>query len=1030
MAEKRDLYQDWLGLAPGVRPPEPHVLLGVKEDCKDLAEIDQAAHRQLGKLDRYAIHRDAALRGECQRLMNEVARARTVLHAAASLKPAAVAERPPVANPGKKVRAAWGAAVAATSEGADVSEMKTAKLVLGGSLALLALCAVAAVVMMMRSGGTRARPEIAATTLPRATATTPKVVATPATGPTRMSVMDSGGGRVGIAGVGSGTELEMDATEPGRFNKWIAAVADNVPEKLLAIPLEDGKTAGPKREERTAWLEAKMVGKTIQCELPAVDVVATSAYGWRTLHQSYVISMETASGRKYTFRVVGEELTTSANNEDELAAAKQKLAEEMAKCKGFIISGTIMSVASWRETDLAMVVTLKDLTVEPLLPQGMATAADTTGPRGVGVTRGGSVPKGAGGAAVIGPDEFKPWIEATVMKLSERALAKPLGAEDTTEMMEQQKTSYRQRVLCGLMQGQNISCNLPVANVLMQDWGKRVLVVTYALSGRTADGRRYEFVVSGPPIPTDAKTREEHELAYQKLTKELGHRQLYTIEGRISHVVSERAYHVNLAVDLEHCTIKPYWPAGTAPKPGAPTIASAATTGPAEIGPATQATAIAPASEPGMPVNPNPPTAVSTATTAPATVPATQAAVANGNATPPETTATGSATPARRGGGGRRTMEGAGTDPVASGAPRGNRASRGGGAAVPLAPPDAPALKPSEPVFPPTAPHADGRKLITLPNLLDPAEATQHAAGRSQDLPLRAGADMQSATSIGIELAGQGLYKQDGRSFTVTASSEAGVGGRLGLRIYWKEDGAPGAPMEVAAIRLDKSHDKLTIQWLPPLFRSPYYSSTTLCKLIQQSALLVDLADGAPQRLVFQNGPLADPHAPPPAGIPTAPPDKPLYLPALLEPAKAAPEANAHIQDLALPKALLAELPSIQVIGLGFPGGKEELILNSNGRVYTLSTHCEAGVRGRLGVQIYLKQQGAPGAAMRPATVRLDKDREVLTVRWTGNFAASGQADAADLIYSVLQNSVILMDLPDGTTRRLQFQGAPTPAKP
>ena len=75
----QDLYERWLDLPPGPRPPSPHALLGLPDGQWDEATVDRAAQRQLDKLDRYADHPDRRARDAAARLMNEVARARNTL---------------------------------------------------------------------------------------------------------------------------------------------------------------------------------------------------------------------------------------------------------------------------------------------------------------------------------------------------------------------------------------------------------------------------------------------------------------------------------------------------------------------------------------------------------------------------------------------------------------------------------------------------------------------------------------------------------------------------------------------------------------------------------------------------------------------------------------------------------------------------------------------------------------------------------------------------------------------------------------
>src|SRR5688572_2438929 len=74
-----DLYTTWLNVPPGPRPPDHYALLGLPRFAGTREEVEEAAHRQLARLDRFALHPDKARRDECQRMMNEVARARGVL---------------------------------------------------------------------------------------------------------------------------------------------------------------------------------------------------------------------------------------------------------------------------------------------------------------------------------------------------------------------------------------------------------------------------------------------------------------------------------------------------------------------------------------------------------------------------------------------------------------------------------------------------------------------------------------------------------------------------------------------------------------------------------------------------------------------------------------------------------------------------------------------------------------------------------------------------------------------------------------
>jgi formylglycine-generating enzyme required for sulfatase activity len=77
--DSQDLYARWLNIAPGPRPPDHYTLLGLPLFTADLQEIEAAAHRLLDLLDVHALHLDPEKRAACQRLMNEVAQARSVL---------------------------------------------------------------------------------------------------------------------------------------------------------------------------------------------------------------------------------------------------------------------------------------------------------------------------------------------------------------------------------------------------------------------------------------------------------------------------------------------------------------------------------------------------------------------------------------------------------------------------------------------------------------------------------------------------------------------------------------------------------------------------------------------------------------------------------------------------------------------------------------------------------------------------------------------------------------------------------------
>jgi hypothetical protein len=74
-----DLYTQWLDIPREACPPNHYVMLGLSRECADANEIEQAACRRLETLDRYALHSDLIKRAVCQEMMNQVARARTVL---------------------------------------------------------------------------------------------------------------------------------------------------------------------------------------------------------------------------------------------------------------------------------------------------------------------------------------------------------------------------------------------------------------------------------------------------------------------------------------------------------------------------------------------------------------------------------------------------------------------------------------------------------------------------------------------------------------------------------------------------------------------------------------------------------------------------------------------------------------------------------------------------------------------------------------------------------------------------------------
>jgi hypothetical protein len=76
---KRDLYQEWLGVEPGRRPPDHYALLLLPRFRDDMDAVESGARRQMDRLDKYALHPDRELRDAVQRMMNEVARARVCL---------------------------------------------------------------------------------------------------------------------------------------------------------------------------------------------------------------------------------------------------------------------------------------------------------------------------------------------------------------------------------------------------------------------------------------------------------------------------------------------------------------------------------------------------------------------------------------------------------------------------------------------------------------------------------------------------------------------------------------------------------------------------------------------------------------------------------------------------------------------------------------------------------------------------------------------------------------------------------------
>jgi hypothetical protein len=75
----QDFYTQWLGIAPGPRPPDYYTLLGLERFCQDVEAIESATRARLTRLDEFAMHPDRDTRDAVQDMMNEVARARVCL---------------------------------------------------------------------------------------------------------------------------------------------------------------------------------------------------------------------------------------------------------------------------------------------------------------------------------------------------------------------------------------------------------------------------------------------------------------------------------------------------------------------------------------------------------------------------------------------------------------------------------------------------------------------------------------------------------------------------------------------------------------------------------------------------------------------------------------------------------------------------------------------------------------------------------------------------------------------------------------
>ena len=74
-----DYYMEWLGIGPGLRPPDYYVLLSLPRFVPSPRAAAAAAAAQLAKLDPYAIHPDRDKAAAATAMMNEVAAARAVL---------------------------------------------------------------------------------------------------------------------------------------------------------------------------------------------------------------------------------------------------------------------------------------------------------------------------------------------------------------------------------------------------------------------------------------------------------------------------------------------------------------------------------------------------------------------------------------------------------------------------------------------------------------------------------------------------------------------------------------------------------------------------------------------------------------------------------------------------------------------------------------------------------------------------------------------------------------------------------------
>ena len=74
-----DYYTEWLGVAPGSRPPDHYALLSLPRFVNSSRAVDAAAAAQLAKLDQYAIHPERRKADAATAMMNRVAAACAIL---------------------------------------------------------------------------------------------------------------------------------------------------------------------------------------------------------------------------------------------------------------------------------------------------------------------------------------------------------------------------------------------------------------------------------------------------------------------------------------------------------------------------------------------------------------------------------------------------------------------------------------------------------------------------------------------------------------------------------------------------------------------------------------------------------------------------------------------------------------------------------------------------------------------------------------------------------------------------------------